>query len=53
LQYRKCYSFTEELAAVQKADGYWGFVDKQGKFVIPAKFRDARPFAEGRAWVLY
>jgi hypothetical protein len=32
-------------------DGYWGFIDKTGKFVIPPKFASASDFSGGRTRV--
>ncbi len=34
-----------------KADGKWGFIDGDGKIVIPAQFDCARNFHNGYAWV--
>lgn len=33
------------------ASGDWGFIDRSGKVIIPAKFSKARPFREGAALV--
>jgi hypothetical protein len=43
----------EGLAAVSRASsqGPWGYVDTSGRFVIPHKYRNAGPFAEGLAVV--
>jgi len=43
-------SFSEGLAAVE-IGGLWGYVDKSGKLVIPATFRQAASFHEGLAAV--
>ncbi|MCA1816762.1 MAG: WG repeat-containing protein [Acidobacteria bacterium] len=43
-------SFSEGLAAVQ-INGKWGYVDRTGKLVIPAQFKDALEFSEGLAAV--
>ena len=42
--------FKEGLAAVKKK-GFWGFIDKTGGFVIPAKFADDNDFSNGLALV--
>jgi hypothetical protein len=41
-------SFSEGLAAVE-INGLWGYIDKTGKLVIPATFRQASSFHEGLA----
>ncbi|RYD73591.1 MAG: WG repeat-containing protein [Sphingobacteriales bacterium] len=38
----------EALAAV-KTNGKWGYIDKTGKLVIPARFESAGVFTEGKA----
>ncbi|WP_248925916.1 WG repeat-containing protein [Paenibacillus hamazuiensis] len=40
--------FKEGLAAVRK-DGKWGFIDRQGNFVIAPKYEIVFPFSEGLA----
>ena len=42
--------FSEGLLAV-KTDGKWGYIDKEGRFVIKARFDDALPFSCGLACV--
>ncbi len=42
--------FSEGLAAV-KTDGKWGYVDKEGRFIIKARFDDASAFSCGLAGV--
>jgi hypothetical protein len=42
--------FTEGLAKVKK-ENYFGFIDINGKFLIPAIYDDARSFTEGYAAV--
>jgi hypothetical protein len=42
--------FSEGLAAVQ-LDGKWGYINKQGQFVIQPKFDRAGDFSEGLACV--
>lgn len=34
-----------------KAQGNWGFIDAQGKVVLPNKYYAVRDFSEGYAWV--
>ena len=41
--------FSEDLGAVLNFQGYWGFLDKSGNYVIPAKFNDVGSFSEGFA----
>ena len=43
--------FQEELAKVISDDGYYGFIDKDGKEVIPCKYENTGDFHEGLAWV--
>ncbi|RKN55793.1 hypothetical protein D7193_14410 [Micromonospora costi] len=31
--------------------GLWGYTDPDGDLVVPARYADAQPFAEGLAWV--
>jgi hypothetical protein len=40
------------LLPFMDSQGSWGFMDKSGKTVIPARFYEARPFREGFALVL-
>jgi len=42
--------FSEGLAAVEVVEG-WGYVNKEGKFIINPQFDDAMPFSEGLAGV--
>jgi hypothetical protein len=46
--YLDALPFHEGLAAVQVAAG-WGFIDAQGRWVIPARYVAAGSFASGRA----
>ena len=46
----KIFSFKEGLAKI-KVDGYFGFIDLKGNFVIPPIYDDARSFSEGFAAV--
>ncbi len=41
---------TPNLIRVRK-NGYWGWVDNQGKTVIPFRYSMAMPMENGRAWV--
>lgn len=43
--------FSEGLAGVQVAD-LWGFIDRDGKWVIPPQYLEVGTFSEGRAAVL-
>jgi hypothetical protein len=46
--------FVEGLAPVpMEKKGYlvYGYIDKYGHFAIPPKFKGAKPFRNGRAWV--
>ncbi|MCC7266964.1 MAG: WG repeat-containing protein, partial [Caulobacteraceae bacterium] len=43
LVYEDCLGFSSGLAAV-RAGGRWGFVDLQGKLVVPPRFQDAGSF---------
>lgn len=43
-------AYHEGLLAV-KINGFWGYIDKQGKMVIPAQFRTAQSFHDGCAVV--
>lgn len=44
------HGFGDGLLAVEK-NGKWGFIDRQGRLVIPADFEDTEGFAEGKAAV--
>jgi hypothetical protein len=45
-------AFSGGLAAVvEKENGKWGYCDRSGSIVIPAKFDEAHPFSEERAVV--
>ncbi len=43
--------FREGVAALQTEDGKWGYVNREGKMVIPATFEYASGFSEGLAVV--
>jgi hypothetical protein len=42
--------FSEGFGLVQK-DGYWSYIDKHGKKVLPTSFPDAKPLSDGKASV--
>lgn len=42
--------FSEGLAAI-KIGGVWGYINREGEFVIKPQFRYAHPFRHGLAWV--
>lgn len=44
-------AFSEGLAAVEKKVNQWGYMDRAGNLVIPARFVFAEPFSEGLAAV--
>jgi hypothetical protein len=48
--YEEDEPFSEGLAAVQQG-GKWGFVDHQGRLVIPARYDRVKRFSEGLAIV--
>src|SRR5271165_2074809 len=48
--YQNALPFREGLAAVQQ-HGKWGFIDENGKTVVPLRFADARSFSGGLARV--
>lgn len=50
-QYDTTLGFTDGLARVRQ-NGKYGFIDKTGKLIIPAKFESAEPFSEGFAAVM-
>src|SRR5215467_1047535 len=50
LQIVDLFAFSEGLAAVRVGEylsGKWGFIDKQGKLVIPAQYEGAGSFSDG------
>ncbi len=52
-QYSQIKDFSEGLAAVKNAKtGLWGYINKQGKEVIPCQYEEADNFSEGLAGVL-
>lgn len=47
-----CVPLSEGLAAVQTdLNGRYGYIDRSGDFVIPARFDLAHPFHDGAAMV--
>lgn len=44
-------SFYDELAFFQDKNGYWGFMNRNGEIIIPAKFQNVRSFCKGMAAV--
>lgn len=50
-KYRNVSSYSEGLAAVQAANGKWGFVNERQQWVIAPNFEEAKPFQTGRAAV--
>lgn len=48
--FRWAESFSEGLAAVKYDD--WGFIDKNGKFIISTKYEKVEPFREGLSLVM-
>lgn len=46
----KILPFTQSRAAASQ-NGNWGYVNRNGHFVIPAQFRSATPFCENMAYV--
>lgn len=49
-QFTEAYNFFEELAPV-KIDNKWGYINKNGNFVIQPQFNSAGTFSEGLAWI--
>lgn len=47
----KLSAFHEGMAAYEKTNGKWGYIDRSGKGVIPCMYEDARRFSEGLAAV--
>ncbi|RMF56248.1 MAG: WG repeat-containing protein, partial [Bacteroidetes bacterium] len=50
-QFISAASFADDRAPVRKDGNLWGYIDRSGALVIPAKYDEARPFSEGRAAV--
>ena len=51
-QYKEINDFSEGLAAVQNVEGLWGYINPEGKEVIPCQFKQADNFSEGLAGVM-
>ena len=49
-EYEDAKAFSDGLAGVQK-DGKYGYIDKEGKVIIPFEYDDAKSFSEGLAAV--
>jgi len=49
-QYRKAYSFSDDLAAVE-VSSRWGYIDKDGKMIIERQYEDVNSFSHGYAGV--
>lgn len=49
--YQNARDFSEGLAAVQ-IDGSWGYINKQGDFVVARSYLDAYPYSDGIATVV-
>lgn len=47
----RCEEFHEDRAAVEIGSNKWGFIDRDGKLVIPARYSTVQPFSEGVAGV--
>ena len=45
-QYRKAYSFSDDLAAVE-VSSRWGYIDKDGKMIIERQYEDVNSFSHG------
>lgn len=45
--------FNQGLLAYKNKDGYWGFIDKNGKTVVQAKYTSVNPFNHNIALVIY
>jgi hypothetical protein len=48
-QFSLAKRFSEDRAAVRLDDFRWLYIDRDGKFIIPASFNNAEPFSEGSA----
>jgi hypothetical protein len=44
-------SFSEGLAAVKNTDDKWGYINKDGKLVIPCQWDNAAMCRGGKVWV--
>lgn len=50
-KYKEVASFHEGVAIVRDADGYLGYINKEGKEIAPCIFEEAGLFSDGRALV--
>ena len=50
-QYKRINIYSEQRAAAANKEGKYGYLDNDGKLVIPHKYDDARRFSEGLARV--
>ncbi|MBX2905013.1 MAG: WG repeat-containing protein [Taibaiella sp.] len=50
-KYKEVASFHEGIAVVIDADGYLGYINKEGKEIAPCIFQEAGIFSDGRALV--
>lgn len=50
-RYQDVRSYSEGLAPVKLNNGKWGYVDSKQRLVIPAKYEEAKEFADGKAAV--
>lgn len=48
-EYLRINEFKEDLSSVKSKDNKYGFIDRNGKIVIPFEYEDAGNFAEGFA----
>ena len=48
-KYQNIRSFSEGLAAVQAANGRWGFINEQQQWVIQPHYEEAKEFQAGKA----
>lgn len=47
--FKNVRGFSEDLAAVSKDGKTWGFIDAEGKMIVPARYEGAREFMRGIA----
>ncbi len=50
--FEEVHIFNDTTYAAVKMDGKWGFIDKNGSFVIEPQYEDARSYANGLAAVM-
>lgn len=51
-QYQSIDEFKEGCASVQDPNGNYGFINQEGKEIIPCQYQEVGDFSEGLAWVL-